>query len=190
MTTSVIGKDAIVRGKLRGEGDVEIAGRLEGDVRVDGEVTVAPGGLVIAMINAQRIVVRGSVRGDVTATEFLELGPEARIIGNLRAPSIAIEEGALIRGQVETGTKSRAPQKAVATRNIAATETRTRPAPQEREMPKPAKVQAPPPKAPASLPKLAPKVPLVVKAIPPKKPTKAPPMVVPVLKKGTKAKRK
>jgi cytoskeletal protein CcmA (bactofilin family) len=191
--TTVIGKDAIVRGKIRGTGDLEIAGRVEGTVEIHGDVRVAAGALVLCDLDGQHVTINGSVRGDVSASESLELGAEARIIGNLSAPRIAIEEGAMVRGQVETGASlPRRATKPAAKAEVRMPAAKASPVMQKAAPPKAAPAKAAPiPKPPASLPKLAPRVPLVVKAIPPKKgPNKAPPMVVPVLKKGTKAKRR
>jgi cytoskeletal protein CcmA (bactofilin family) len=196
MSMTVIGKEAIVRGKIRGTGDLEIAGRVEGTIEIQGDIRVVSGALVLCDLDGQVVMINGSVRGDISASESLELGADARVIGNLTAPRIAIEEGAMVRGQVEAGS---APRRAVKPAVKAEVRVPARVAPAAPKASAPQKAALAPqkaatrfvPKPPASLPKLAPKVPLVVKAIPPKKgPGKAPPMVVPVLKKGTKAKRR
>ena len=65
--TTVIGRASFVRGRVNGSGDLEIAGRVEGDITITGEVTVESGGLVAANISARRIVVRVAVKGDLVA---------------------------------------------------------------------------------------------------------------------------
>ena len=77
-TASVIGPGTAVRGGVRGDGDLEIQGRVEGTVVVNGEVIVAEGALVKSDIRARRVIVRGNVRGSVSADELLilELTPE------------------------------------------------------------------------------------------------------------------
>jgi cytoskeletal protein CcmA (bactofilin family) len=200
--TTVIGRDAFVRGKLRGEGDVVIAGRVEGEITIEGDVTLEASALVMAPISGTRVVIRGAVRGDVSASEVLELGKNARIIGNLKAPRIAIEEGALVRGQVSTGggSTARANTSSAAQRaRMAPAATAQRPAQAASPASKPARtpILAAPSKPPSrELPRLAEKafaikMPVAVKAAPgaaKKASGKAPPMVVPVLRKGTKAK--
>ena len=95
---TIIGRGAHVRGKLTGTADVEIQGRVDGDVQVDGEVEVAQGGLVASNVSAKRIVVRGAVKGDLVAEESILLEEGARVVGDIRAPRVAFGAGALVRG--------------------------------------------------------------------------------------------
>ena len=53
--TTAIGRSSLVRGRIAGDGDLEIAGRVEGDVTVSGEVTIDATGLVAANVSAKRI---------------------------------------------------------------------------------------------------------------------------------------
>jgi cytoskeletal protein CcmA (bactofilin family) len=101
-TVTVVGAGTFVRGRVNGAGDLEIAGRIEGDVNVTGEVVVESTGLVAASIAARRIVVRGAVKGDLVAEESVLLESGARVVGDLRAPRIAIAPGGLARGHVQT----------------------------------------------------------------------------------------
>ncbi len=102
-TPTVIGRTSFIRGRVSGTGDLEIAGRVEGDIACSGSVLVEAGGLVAANITAARIVVRGAVKGDLVAEETLLVEAGARVVGDLRAPRIAIAPGGLVRGHVQTG---------------------------------------------------------------------------------------
>lgn len=99
---TLIGQGTFVRGRVNGTGDIEIAGRVEGEVTVTGEVLVDTTGLVGAGISARRIVVRGAVKGDLVAEQAVLLESGARVVGDLRAPRIAIAPGGLVRGHVQT----------------------------------------------------------------------------------------
>jgi cytoskeletal protein CcmA (bactofilin family) len=99
---TVIGQTTFVRGRVTGSGDIEIAGRIEGDVTCSGEVVVEASGLVAASISATRIVVRGAVKGDLAAEESLTVESGARVVGDLRAPRVSIAAGGLVRGHVAT----------------------------------------------------------------------------------------
>lgn len=118
---TVIGSGTFVRGRVTGTGDLEIAGRIEGEVTCSGEVLVDSTGLVGAAISARRIVVRGAVRGDLVAEDAVILEAGARVVGDLRAPRIAIAPGGLVRGHVQT-SGSQAPARA---RSAAAGATRS-----------------------------------------------------------------
>lgn len=100
---STIGVGTTVRGSIRGEGDLEIHGRVEGTVVVTGEVLISETALLKSDVRARRITVRGAVAGDVSADESIVLEPGARVLGDLGAPQIGIRPGGLVRGNVSTG---------------------------------------------------------------------------------------
>lgn len=186
--TTVIGRASFVRGRVNGSGDLEIAGRVEGDVTITGEVTVESGGIVAANISARRIVVRGAVKGDLTADDALHLENGARVVGDLRAPRIAIAPGGLVRGHVQTGAAGAAKPRAASSASARTTLPSAR-----------AAVASAPAAKPA--PKAAPSRPAARAATASKNNGKPahrgatlagarpgpPPPVVPALKKGTKA---
>ena len=176
--TTVIGRGAFVRGRINGSGDLEIQGRVEGDVTVSGEVSIESSGLVGADISARRIVVRGAVKGNLTADDLVSIESGAKVVGDLKAPRIVIASGGLVRGQVQTGA-------AGASRPRAATTTAHRPATTAKPVAKPVERAAPPPPTktqPAKVTSSKANGPAHAAArIGPPAP------VVPVLKKGTKA---
>src|SRR5262245_57644688 len=100
---TLIGRSTFVRGRINGSGDLDIAGRVEGDVSCAGDVVVETTGLVAANVSATRIVVRGAVKGDLVAEQALVIEATARVVGDLRAPRISIVQGGLVRGHVQTG---------------------------------------------------------------------------------------
>src|SRR5690349_13054697 len=101
-TLSVIGPTTVVRGGVRGEGDLEILGSVEGSVVVQGEVTIGEGAVVKSDVRARRVIVRGAVRGNVSADELLILDAGARVVGDLGAPQVGIRPGGLVKGHVST----------------------------------------------------------------------------------------
>lgn len=171
--TTLIGAGTFVRGRVTGTGDLEIAGRIEGEVSCTGDVTVESSGLVGAGITARRIVVRGAVKGDLVAEDAVLLEAGARVVGDLRAPRIAIAPGGLVRGHVQTGGAGAARPRA-----SHATTARTAPKVAAKAAPRvEARVEV------AAKKHAAPAAPAARRVGPP-----AP--VVPVLKKGTKATQK
>jgi cytoskeletal protein CcmA (bactofilin family) len=124
--STLIGSGTFVRGRVTGTGDLEIAGRIEGEVTCSGDVRVDGSGLVSASITAHRIVVRGAVKGDLVAEEAVILEAGARVVGDLKAPRIAIAPGALVRGHVQTGGAGAArPRSAAATASRASSTSST-----------------------------------------------------------------
>ena len=102
-SVTVIGRGAHVTGRVTGSVDLEIQGRVDGEIAIGGEATIEAEGLVAANVSARRLVVRGAVKGDLSAEESIILESGAKVLGDVRAPRVAIGQGALVRGYVETG---------------------------------------------------------------------------------------
>lgn len=96
-----------IKGRVQGNEDLLVAGRIEGHIEIDGRLSVEDGGVVKADVRASRVRIAGTVVGNVTASELLELAPSARVQGDLRAPSVRIEDGAKLSGVLEVGDVSR-----------------------------------------------------------------------------------
>jgi cytoskeletal protein CcmA (bactofilin family) len=105
-TTSRLGRGVVVRGTIRGEGDIAIDGRVEGLIEVSGEIAVERDGRVQAPLTGDRVIVRGAVAGEIRASESVVLDGGARVVGDLHAPSIGIRPGGLLRGYVSTSGKA------------------------------------------------------------------------------------
>jgi len=189
---TVIGRGVRVRGRVTGEADLTIAGHVEGEVAVAGDVTIEAGGLVGANVSARSVVVRGAVKGDLTGEELVRLEDGARVVGDLRAPRIAIAQGALVRGLVQTGGAPSAPARARA--ETPAARPAARPAAPELARPAPSATAARPaaPSPPSTLAgrPTAIATPQAARAAANHAPAARkgpPPPVVPALKKGAKA---
>jgi cytoskeletal protein CcmA (bactofilin family) len=75
-----------------------IAGQIDGEI--DGtEVTIAESAVLSARVRAESVVVCGEVKGDITASVRIELRSAAKVIGNLTAPTLVVEEGATLEGE-------------------------------------------------------------------------------------------
>ena len=97
--TTVIIKGAAVSGELYGAGSVLIEGTFLGAIRVDGAVTVAASGVVKGPIEAESVVVAGSVTGDIAAGATLRLEMTGSITGDVTMRSFTIEDGGCFDGR-------------------------------------------------------------------------------------------
>jgi len=110
---SVIGRDTVVRGNVRGSGGLEILGRVEGDVNVEGDVLLGDSAAVRGNVTGTQLTISGAVMGDLRGSEAVLVESGARVVGDLLAPRIGIAEGALVRGNVRTeGEPALAPAQA------------------------------------------------------------------------------
>lgn len=95
--TAVIGGVAMVIGDLTGQGEIEVQGRVEGNIR-SRKVTVGEGGFVEGEIVAESVCIRGSVKGPVVATS-VAVATTARVIGHITHKELSIEPGAYHEGR-------------------------------------------------------------------------------------------
>ena len=102
----VLGRAVVVRGDLSCDGDLVVEGTVEGFVLVrDGNLEIAPHAEVLADMRATRVVVKGRVRGAISATERIELTPTAVVDGNLSASRVVLADGARFNGAIDMGQR-------------------------------------------------------------------------------------
>ena len=94
----VIGAKTTIKGEVRGDEDVLVEGRIEGEVHITKELRVGPGGSVKAKVEAQSVIVSGELVGDCQASHRVEIQASGRLLGNIRAPRVVIAEGASFKG--------------------------------------------------------------------------------------------
>lgn len=100
-TATLIGDDFRVEGLVEGEGDIVIAGYVQGVIRITGVLTVARSGIVIADVNAHDVIVDGNLEGDVRVVGAVRIGPHGSVLGNVHG-RLEIAHGGSHRGSVKT----------------------------------------------------------------------------------------
>jgi cytoskeletal protein CcmA (bactofilin family) len=99
---TVLGQSAVLHGDLAGKEDLLIEGQVEGTINVpDHCVTIGAHGEVKAEIQARQVVVLGSVTGNISAREKIEIRKIGQVVGDLVAAAIAIEGGAFLKGSID-----------------------------------------------------------------------------------------
>ena len=97
-----LGRSVVFQGEVSGNEDMVIEGQLEGVLNLqECCVTVGPNGRVKADIHARLVVTQGSVTGNISAREKIEIRRTGHVVGDLAAAAIAIEEGAYFKGSIE-----------------------------------------------------------------------------------------
>jgi len=101
VSLTVIPAHATVDGLIDTPGDVAIEGRVEGDVRAGGTVTIAAGATCKASVLCRGALIYGELIGNAVCTETIEVGRGARVVGDLRAPNVAVASGCQVDGRVD-----------------------------------------------------------------------------------------
>jgi cytoskeletal protein CcmA (bactofilin family) len=104
-----VGERLSIKGEIAGEGDLDLAGRFEGTINVQGTVVIGDRAEVDADITALMIVVGGKVRGNLNAAGRVEILPQGVLTGNLKTGSFTAADGASVKGEivVDRGTRPR-----------------------------------------------------------------------------------
>ena len=118
---ATIGKSLVIKGEVTGSESLYIDGRVEGSISLAGNrVTIGRNGVVAANINAREIVVLGKVRGNLTASDRVDIRSDGSLTGDVVAARISIEDGAYFKGGIDirkggtpTQTKPNGEDKAV-----------------------------------------------------------------------------
>lgn len=99
---ATIGKSLVVKGEVTGSESLYIDGRVEGTISLPGNrVTVGRNGQVQADVTAREIVVLGTVTGNMTASDRVEVRSEGSLTGDVSCQRISIEDGAFFKGGID-----------------------------------------------------------------------------------------
>jgi cytoskeletal protein CcmA (bactofilin family) len=104
--THVVGAGVQIRGALQGSGELTIRGSLEGELQFTGTVRVESGARLLIVEGARGTVdalqVAGSASGEVHGAHRIAIQAGGTFDGALVAPVVVIEDGARVRGWIET----------------------------------------------------------------------------------------
>jgi cytoskeletal protein CcmA (bactofilin family) len=99
---ATIGKSLVIKGEVSGSESLYIDGKIEGAINLPGNrVTVGRNGQVAANVMAREVVVLGKVRGNVHASDRVDIRSEGSLTGDVIAARISIEDGAFFKGGID-----------------------------------------------------------------------------------------
>ena len=99
---ATISKGLIIKGEITGSESLFVDGKVEGSISLPGNrVTVGRNGQVSASIAAREIVILGKVRGNVAASDRVDIRAEGALTGDVAAARISIEDGAFFKGGID-----------------------------------------------------------------------------------------
>ena len=102
MAASVIVSGVRVEGKISGDADVKIDGEVYGEiVLANSSIFITQQGKAEADIKALNVFIAGEYKGNIVAQELIQISPSGRVKGELKAPYLAIEKGAVFSGKIE-----------------------------------------------------------------------------------------
>jgi cytoskeletal protein CcmA (bactofilin family) len=101
--TAWIGHGVVIEGRITSAQDLRIDGKVEGTIEVgDHGVVIGQSAEITADLSAKSILISGSVVGDITAAQRVELKAGASVEGDITAPRLVIADGAIVNGTIDT----------------------------------------------------------------------------------------
>lgn len=100
--SAVIGPGIYINGDISGDENLIVEGRVDGKILLDShQVEVGQSGRVNADITAKVIKIAGEVRGDISGTEKVIISRSGNVHGNIVAPRMTLEDGAIFKGSID-----------------------------------------------------------------------------------------
>ncbi len=97
--TSLLSKKVKIEGDIQGDEDLRVEGHFKGTIKVAGDFVIGQSGVVEADVEADNIVIQGKITGNVLAHKQLEIQSSGQLLGDCKAKSIDIREGAIFEGR-------------------------------------------------------------------------------------------
>jgi len=96
-----IGRSVQVNGNIAGKTDLRIAGKVNGNISIDGELILEKYASIEGDVKCGAAILAGIVKGNVDCKKKLFLQDNAKIIGNVKAQQLIINEGAILQGNCD-----------------------------------------------------------------------------------------
>jgi cytoskeletal protein CcmA (bactofilin family) len=101
-TTAWIGQGVVIEGRITSSQDLRIDGSVEGTIEVGDHLLIVGAGAVIkANLVARSLLISGTVIGNVTVTDRLDVKETASVRGDISAPRLIMVDGAMVNGKVD-----------------------------------------------------------------------------------------
>jgi cytoskeletal protein CcmA (bactofilin family) len=100
--SAVVGQTMTIKGSIQSSEDLYIDGDVEGSLDLTGcRLTVGPHGKVAANALAREVIVIGQMKGDVEVTSKVAIRTNGRLIGDIKAAGIVIDDDAYFKGKID-----------------------------------------------------------------------------------------
>jgi len=99
--TTSIGPSIVIKGKLKSDEDLIVKGRIDAEITSSKALLIENTGVIKANVKVKSVRISGVVVGNISAGEKVEIAPDGRVVGDLTAPRIVINDGAAFRGRID-----------------------------------------------------------------------------------------
>ena len=96
---TIIAGNCVLDSNLKSDENLKIYGKIDGDVNVNGDVVIGETGVVLGKVNADNLLLEGTVEGNVTCKNTLKLTSSAKLNGDAHVKNFSSQEGCLFAGK-------------------------------------------------------------------------------------------
>jgi cytoskeletal protein CcmA (bactofilin family) len=100
---TLLAKDVDFKGVVNFDGTVRVDGRVEGEIHTTGTLIVGEHAVIKGVVSAGVLMNSGKINGTITVIERIQILKPGVLVGDIRTPSIAIEEGSHFHGMCDMG---------------------------------------------------------------------------------------
>lgn len=98
LSTSFLGKGTYIDGKFQVEGNVRMDGNFKGEIQGNADLIIGEGAYVEANVQVRNLTIMGELHGIVHCVEKLEIHNTGKVVGEIKAGKLIIEENAIFEG--------------------------------------------------------------------------------------------
>lgn len=103
---TLLAKDVDFKGVVNFDGTVRVDGRVEGEIHTTGTLIVGEHAIIKGVVSAGVLMNSGKINGTITAVEKIQILKPGVLVGDIRTPLIAIEEGSHFHGMCDMGLRA------------------------------------------------------------------------------------
>ncbi|PIE06342.1 MAG: hypothetical protein CSA75_00065 [Sorangium cellulosum] len=100
LASSTVGSGICIKGRIIGDGDLSIEGTVEGEIAIQGDLTIAPDATVNGAIEAASVTIEGTYEGDIVSAGIVRAGAGAVVRGTVSGDSFSVDEGAVVSADI------------------------------------------------------------------------------------------
>ncbi len=98
---TIIGEDVAIVGSVKCTGDIEIKGKLEGDLTCGGRTVIGESAVIKGSLTVEVASILGQIDGNISAKDRIEMKSSARVNGDIKAKRLTVEDGVTFIGKSE-----------------------------------------------------------------------------------------
>ncbi|MFC2146159.1 polymer-forming cytoskeletal protein [Acidobacteriota bacterium] len=105
--SSFIGETMVIEADIKSDEDIIIEGKVKGNISISKTLTIGKSGKVKADIKAAVVRIIGEAKGNIIASDKVELLSLGRYTGNIQSQKLVVEEGAILNGNINQEKKTK-----------------------------------------------------------------------------------